>query len=158
MLHEPLVALLVILCLVFPLGIALFAFGWGLRSYRGRYELENALAEARLRQDREPGVAKTSEDAPPRAEAKQATTQPALKTATASARKAPATDDLTRINGIGPVMSRSLNEAGIHSFAQIAAWKEADIAAFGDLISSPGRIHNDDWIGQARKLAREQSS
>jgi len=33
--------------LLFPLGIALFGLGWALRSYRCRYELDNAVAAAR---------------------------------------------------------------------------------------------------------------
>ena len=44
---EELTVPLFLSLLFLPLGVALFALGWGLRSYRCRYELDNALAEAR---------------------------------------------------------------------------------------------------------------
>ena len=168
MLYQPLIALLVILCLVFPLGIAMFAFGWALRSYRSRYELENALAENRLLQGRvqdctsttteptaEQSVKKPSEGIvknPGKKKPTRATPKTAKKVASTKTGKKPG-DDLTRISGVGPVIRRRLETAGIDSFAQIAAWKKADIDAFSKLIASPGRILSDDWIGQAKKLA-----
>ena len=145
MLQEPVVAFLVLLFLFLPLGIALFGFGWGLRSYRCRYELDNALAEARREGAQRKPVATTPQEATP---------APATKKAGKAESSPEQAEDLTRISGIGPVLSGRLNEFGIHSFAQIAAWKKADINHFGELLGSPGRIENDDWIGQAKKLAR----
>ena len=62
-------------------------------------------------------------------------------------------DDLTRIKGIGPVNARKLNEHGVATFAQIAAWKKADIAAAEAYLEFDGRIAREDWVGQAKRLA-----
>lgn len=68
----------------------------------------------------------------------------------------PAGDDqLTRMKGVGPKLAQRLNEAGITSFAQLAALTpegaEALDAQLGDF---RGRIHRDRWIEQAGFLAR----
>ena len=62
-------------------------------------------------------------------------------------------DDLKRIKGIGPVMERSLNEQGIHSFEQLASLTKAEIDQLTAAIAAfPGRIERDDWVGSARRL------
>lgn len=63
-------------------------------------------------------------------------------------------DDLTQIKGVGPKLAEKLQARGITSFAQIAGWSEADIAALDeDMLSLKGRIERDDWVGQAKVLA-----
>ena len=64
-------------------------------------------------------------------------------------------DKLILIKGIGPVNERKLNEHGIYHFDQIAAWKKADIVAAEAYLDFDGRIAREDWIGQAKKLAKE---
>jgi predicted flap endonuclease-1-like 5' DNA nuclease len=61
---------------------------------------------------------------------------------------------LVLIKGIGPVNEKKLNEHGIFHFDQIAAWKKADIEAVEAYLAFDGRIAREDWVGQARKLAR----
>lgn len=64
-------------------------------------------------------------------------------------------DDLTRIKGLGPKLSATLNGAGVTSFAQIAAWSDADIDRIDALLGRfQGRIRRDDWVGQAKLLAQ----
>ncbi len=63
-------------------------------------------------------------------------------------------DKLTLIKGIGPVNERKLNEHGVYHFEQIAAWTKADIAAVEAYLAFDGRIAREDWIGQAKTLAR----
>ncbi len=63
-------------------------------------------------------------------------------------------DDLLLIKGIGPVNARKLNEHGIFHFDQIAEWKKADIIAAEAYLAFDGRIAREDWIGQAKKLAK----
>ncbi len=63
-------------------------------------------------------------------------------------------DKLTLIKGIGPVNETKLNQHGIYHFDQIAAWKKADIADVEAYLAFDGRIAREDWIGQARKLAK----
>jgi predicted flap endonuclease-1-like 5' DNA nuclease len=65
-------------------------------------------------------------------------------------------DDLKAINGIGPVMERTLNSLGIQSWEQIAAFTEDDVARVSAAIQTfPGRIQRDDWIGGARELLED---
>jgi branched-chain amino acid transport system ATP-binding protein len=63
-------------------------------------------------------------------------------------------DDLIKIKGIGPVNQRKLNEHGIYHFDQIGAWKKADIKAAEAYLAFDGRIAREDWITQAKALAK----
>ena len=66
-------------------------------------------------------------------------------------------DDFTRISGIGKVLDGRLHQAGVTSYADLAGLNPEEIAALlADAVAvSPGRIGNEDWTGQAAKLARE---
>ena len=76
----------------------------------------------------------------------------------AAAKKADAApvgaDDLTKLSGVGPVLVKKLAEAGITSFAQIAAWSDADVAAMDEKLNFKGRIERDDWIAQAKEFTK----
>lgn len=62
-------------------------------------------------------------------------------------------DDLKLITGIGPVLEGKLNAAGIDSYRQIAVLTDADIERLEtEAINLSGRIHRDDWVGQAKEL------
>lgn len=63
-------------------------------------------------------------------------------------------DDLTRIKGLGPKIAALLNELGVTSYAQIAAWSAEDAAAIDAKLGRfSGRISRDQWIAQAQLLA-----
>ncbi len=62
-------------------------------------------------------------------------------------------DDLKRIKGVGPKNEEALNELGIFTFAQVAAWTPENIDWIEDSLSFPGRIEREDWILQAVQLA-----
>ena len=63
-------------------------------------------------------------------------------------------DDLTSIKGLGAVSQGRLQEAGVTTLAQIAAWDDAAIEEIGQRIKvSPERIRREDWVGQARARA-----
>ena len=64
-------------------------------------------------------------------------------------------DDLQKIKGIGPVNAAQLNELGIYTFAQIAAWTPENVDWVEGYLSFPGRIEREDWIAQAERLAGE---
>ena len=67
---------------------------------------------------------------------------------------APAADDLTRIKGLGPKLSTLLGQLGVTSYAQIAAWTDADLARIDPQLGAfAGRPARDQWIVQARLLA-----
>ena len=72
----------------------------------------------------------------------------------------PKIDDLKLIKGIGPVVEQRLLDDGIYTFAHLAAFLPADIAARLTGLSgmTAERIIREDWIGQARKLAAESTS
>lgn len=72
----------------------------------------------------------------------------------ASTAVAAGSDDLKKLSGVGPALEKKLHAAGISSFAQIAAWTEADIAEFGEKLSFKGRIEREGWVEQANDLAK----
>ena len=81
---------------------------------------------------------------------------PAPEPATAPApAPAPAnTDDLSRIKGVGPKLVALLGELGVTTYAQIAAWSEADVERIDARLGRfAGRITRDQWIEQAKMLA-----
>ena len=62
-------------------------------------------------------------------------------------------DDLKLISGIGPVLEGKLNGAGITTYQQVAALTDDEIERLeSEVINFSGRIHRDDWIGQAKTL------
>lgn len=61
-------------------------------------------------------------------------------------------DDLKKIDGVGPVIEKKLNELGIYHFHQIAKLNKDQADAIDNAIAFKGRIERDDWLGQAKKL------
>lgn len=66
-------------------------------------------------------------------------------------------DDLKAISGVGPKLEKVLNELGVWTYAQIAAWTPQEIAWVDDYLSFKGRIERDGWIGQAGKLSASRA-
>ncbi|PBB99118.1 proton-conducting membrane transporter [Mesorhizobium sp. WSM3862] len=90
----------------------------------------------------------------------------AAKTAGAAPKKAPApkkaaapkattgkADNLRRLIGIGPVNEKLLKAQGVTSYAQIAAWTDADVKRVEEVLNFDGRIAREKWIEQAKLLA-----
>jgi hypothetical protein len=69
----------------------------------------------------------------------------------------PVSDDFNLIKGIGPAVERKLHEAGIVTFAQLAALSADQIAALIDRLSAKRIIH-ENWIGRAKQLAGPMAS
>lgn len=63
-------------------------------------------------------------------------------------------DDLKLISGVGPVLEGRLNAIGIVTWAQVAALKKADIEKLEAGLGFPGRVARDEWIRQAKALAK----
>ncbi|MHA6344071.1 50S ribosomal protein L21 [Roseivivax sp. CAU 1761] len=63
-----------------------------------------------------------------------------------------AADDLKKLSGVGPALAKKLNEAGINTFAQIAAWTEDDLAKLDESIRN--KAEKEGWVAQARDLAK----
>jgi predicted RecB family nuclease len=66
-------------------------------------------------------------------------------------------DNLTLIKGVGPKIAIRLHNTGILTFAQLAKLSPEDIAARVKGLSTK-RITRENWIKQARKLARKTVS
>lgn len=106
---------------------------------------------------------KTAKKATP-AKAAPAKTAPAKKASkTAPAKKAGPerlarpkgkADDLKLISGVGPKLEQTLNKLGFWHYAQIGKWTKKDINIVDDQLSFKGRIERDDWVKQAKVLAK----
>ncbi len=62
-------------------------------------------------------------------------------------------DDLKKVNGIGPVMEKKLNEIGVFTFDQVSKMTKTEYDLLDSITGSfPGRAQRDDWAGQAEQL------
>lgn len=80
-------------------------------------------------------------------------TKPAAVAKAKPAARSRKANDLKLIAGIGPKLEQVLNEKGVRTFADIAAWSDQDIARLDAELGIDGRILRDDWVGQAKVLA-----
>jgi predicted flap endonuclease-1-like 5' DNA nuclease len=68
-------------------------------------------------------------------------------------------DELSAIQGVGLFLEKKLNEQGIFTYEQVAAWTEADIDSVTKAINFfDGRIAKDNWVGQAKELAAKKAA
>ncbi|MBZ9765768.1 MULTISPECIES: NADH-quinone oxidoreductase subunit E [unclassified Mesorhizobium] len=84
------------------------------------------------------------------------TTKPSLddKNRPAGIERPATVDDLKLISGVGPKIEGSLHSLGIYTFAQVAAWKKAEREWVDGYLNFRGRIERDDWVKQAKALAK----
>ena len=79
---------------------------------------------------------------------------PAVSSVSNSPVDSSASDDLSRIKGVGPKLKTLLISLGVTRFSQIAAWSDDDIDRIDiQLGKFQGRIRRDNWVEQARLLA-----
>jgi len=68
-------------------------------------------------------------------------------------------NNLTLIKGIGLWIEERLNILDIYTFEQISKLTPQDVETITEILEiSPGRIDRDNWINQARELAKKQLS
>lgn len=107
-------------------------------------------AEAAPKAKAAPKKTEAKKAAAPKAEAKTEAPKAAPKKAAAKA----GNDDLTQLDGVGPAFAKKLNEAGVTSFAQIAAWTEADLDSLNETVSGlKAKAEANNWIEAAKSLA-----
>ncbi|MEI9402814.1 proton-conducting membrane transporter [Mesorhizobium argentiipisi] len=99
--------------------------------------------------------AATKAAAAPKPTAKAA---PSKKAAAPAAKNAAApttgkADNLRRLIGIGSVNEKLLKGLGVTTYAQIAAWTDADVKRVEEVLNFDGRIAREKWIEQAKLLA-----
>jgi NADH-quinone oxidoreductase subunit E len=64
-------------------------------------------------------------------------------------------DDLKLIWGVGPALEKLLNKIGVWHFDQVASWSAKELAWVDDKLEGfKGRAKRDEWIKQAKKLAK----
>ena len=124
-----------------------------------RADLERQLTEAKAKSSTA-ALASTSAataSAAPKKPSAPVAAKPAKAKAAGSVRskaaKSPGKDNLRRLIGIGPVNERRLNEHGITTFAQIAAWTAANVKSVEEYLQFDGRIERERWVEQAKLLA-----
>jgi NADH-quinone oxidoreductase subunit E len=129
------------------------------------------------------GKAKPAPKAKPAAKAKSAAkataavakarpkpSKPAAKPATQAARKpvakdgkpemlkkarAGGADDLKMIKGVGPKLEALLNKLGVYHFDQVAGWRKAEVSWVDEHLEGfKGRVSRDNWVSQAKTLAK----
>ncbi|MBY5988624.1 MULTISPECIES: 50S ribosomal protein L21 [Roseovarius] len=129
-------------------GASALAAGMGKTRYADN-KAEQAEMAKRVKNDeaKEKSVAKKAE---PKAEKKAEEKKAAPK----KAAKAEGGDDLKKLSGVGPALEKKLHEAGVTTFAQIAAWTADDIAEMDEKLSFKGRIEREGWVEQAKELAK----
>lgn len=92
--------------------------------------------------------------AAPKPAARRAAPKAAAKKAAPASGKATAkADNLRRLIGIGPVNEKLLKGQGVTTYAQIAAWTDADVKRIEEVLNFDGRIAREKWIEQAKLLA-----
>jgi predicted flap endonuclease-1-like 5' DNA nuclease len=65
-------------------------------------------------------------------------------------------NNLTLIDGLGLWVEERLNLLGIYTFDQISKLTHEDIETITEVLEIiPGRIEKDNWVGQARELAKK---
>ncbi|MGK0437478.1 MAG: putative flap endonuclease-1-like 5' DNA nuclease, partial [Paracoccaceae bacterium] len=101
----------------------------------------------------EEAVAVVKEAAAPVVEKAAAAVKEAA-TAVAEAVTPAGSDQLTDINGIGPVIEGKLNGLGVTTFQHIADFTAQDVERIDGELNFKGRIEREEWIAQAKaKLA-----
>ncbi|OYW55382.1 MAG: hypothetical protein B7Y80_13880 [Hyphomicrobium sp. 32-62-53] len=74
--------------------------------------------------------------------------------ANATAQMSAGPDRFTRIIGIDPDTEKALYGLGFSRYSDIAQWTSADVERVEAALGRPGRVGLDNWIEQARVLAR----
>ena len=148
-----------ILWLLLPLLIGLLTGWWAWSGRRGAETQSYTAASrnagsARPAPVRSPEIARTAPVAEPVRPEPAAPVAAAATTAAGIPAAVGASDNLTRIVGIGPKLNELLQSLGVRRFDQIAAWTPGEIAKVDSHLGGfKGRIERDSWVEQAKLLA-----
>lgn len=98
-----------------------------------------------------PVAAKAPADKPAKAQAARPDGKPELF----KKPKAGKGDDLKLIWGVGPKLEKMLNTMGVWHFDQVASWTKTEIKWVDERLEGfKGRPERDEWVKQAKKLAK----
>ena len=105
--------------------------------------------------DSQRNTAQAAVVAMPAAAAAPAPAGEATKPEGLSAPRGGVADDLKEISGVGPKMEQLLHKLGYFHFDQVAAWSKSDVAWVDENLEGfKGRVSRDNWVPQAKKLAK----
>jgi len=129
------------------------------RSERAREELDGLRADKidlQTKLDAERNAAAAAAVAvPAAAPAAPAAPVEATKPEGLTAPRGGVADDLKEISGVGPKMEKLLHKLGYFHFDQVAAWSASDVAWVDENLEGfKGRVSRDNWVPQAKKLAK----
>ena len=69
--------------------------------------------------------------------------------------RASGADDLKQIKGVGPKMEIMLNKMGVYHFDQVSGWRAKEVKWVDENLEGfKGRVSRDEWVKQAKVLAR----
>ncbi|MFN0192152.1 MAG: 50S ribosomal protein L21 [Aestuariivirga sp.] len=117
------------------------------KHYRRRNTHRQDLTSVTITEILTGGAKPSKKAAAPKAEKKAA---PAEAQTLASA--APIADDISLIGGIGPKILKGLNDMGVTTLTQIAAWTPDDVERIETELKQKGRVAREEWIEQAKEL------
>ncbi len=123
----------------------------------GRIEQENWIEQSQiLARGGETDYSRRQRIASSTAAASAASTGAAAASAAASAtaQASAGPDRLTRIIGIDAELEKALIGMGVTRYADISRWSSSDIEKVEGTLGLPGRVGLDNWVEQARVLAR----
>jgi predicted flap endonuclease-1-like 5' DNA nuclease len=114
-----------------------------------------ASRPVRLDRMAHPAPAEPVEPAPSAAPAQPLMAAEPAKPQGLSAARGGKADDLKEIVGVGPVLEKLLHKLGFFHFDQVAGWTASEIAWVDENLEGfKGRVTRDNWVAQARDLAR----
>jgi large subunit ribosomal protein L21 len=116
--------------------------------------IDSILADGKKAPAKKKAAPKPAEAPKAEAKAPAAKKAPAEKPAAKKAAAPAKADDLTVMKGLGKVFAGKLEAEGITTFAQIAKMKKADIDALEEKIGASGKFESNDWVAQAKELAK----
>lgn len=113
---------------------------------------KSAAVAAKKMTVKKPAAAAAPKAAPAKmAKAKSVAAKPAAKPKP----KIIVPDNLELLKGVGPKLNALLKAQGITSFEQVANWTAADVSEIDSKLGSfAGRIGRDNWVDQAKLLAK----
>lgn len=125
----------------------------------GQEELAARKGEWKYEKEIAPQKAAPKKAAPKKAAPEKVSAKPAVASGDRPAMMLDApeggqADDLKKISGVGPKLEQTLNELGVWHYEQVAKFKKKDIAWVDERLRFKGRIERDDWVGQAKELAK----
>jgi large subunit ribosomal protein L21 len=120
------------------------------KHYRRRNTHRQDLTSVTITEILTGGAKPSKKAAAPKAEKKAAPAE--VQTLASEGAASVAADDISLIGGIGPKILKGLNDMGVTTLGQIAAWTAEDVERVEAELKQKGRVAREEWIEQAKEL------